>query len=87
MPVSADHNGVKTDQTQTETHTEEAARVCLQHSPYRAIRRVQCRFHDGTLTLEGRVPTFHYKQLAQTAVAKIKGVTSIVNAIEVDASP
>ena len=31
--------------------------------------------------------TFHYKQLAQTAVAEIKGVTQIVNEVEVDAAP
>jgi len=63
---------------------EEMARVKLQHSAYRAIRRVSCRFEDGTLTLFGAVPTYHYKQLAQTAVNGIDGVTCIVNEIKVD---
>ena len=63
---------------------EEQARVRLQVSPYQAIRRVTCRFDDGVLTLEGRVPTFHYKQLAQTAVAEINGVKRIDNEIAVD---
>jgi osmotically-inducible protein OsmY len=65
---------------------EETARVQLQHSPYRAIRRVSCRFEDGVLTLIGAVPTYHYKQLAQTAVCGIAGVARIENEIEVDAA-
>jgi osmotically-inducible protein OsmY len=66
---------------------EERVRIQLQHSPYRAIRRVTCRFDNGELTLEGRVPTFHYKQLAQTAVAGIAGVKSIINEITVEDAP
>lgn len=62
---------------------EEAARIRLQHSHYRAIRRVNCVFEDGVLTLTGAVPTFHYKQLAQTAVADIPGVRQVVNQIDV----
>jgi osmotically-inducible protein OsmY len=66
---------------------EEQARVRLQHSPYRAIRRVSCRYDEGVLTLIGRVPTFHYKQLAQTAVTDLDGIRVIVNEIEVDTTP
>lgn len=61
----------------------EAAQVRLQHSPYRAIRRVSCTFDDGVLTLVGQVPTFHHKQLAQTAIAGLRGVNHIDNRIEV----
>jgi hypothetical protein len=67
-----------------EIDIEETARVRLQHSPYRAVRRVNCSFIDGSLTLSGRVPTFHYKQLAQTAVAGLVGVDRIINVIEVE---
>ena len=63
---------------------EEAARIRLQHSPYRALRRVTCEFADGVLTLSGRVATFHYKQLAQTAVVDLDGVIRVVDAIQVD---
>ena len=62
---------------------EEIAHIRLQHSHYRAIRRVRCDFADGVLTLQGAVPTFHYKQLAQTAVANIAGVRQVVNRIDV----
>ena len=85
MSVYTDRDGVETDRV--EVDIEETARIHLQHSPYRAIRRITCRYQDGVLTLRGRVATFHYKQLAQTAVAEIKGVTQIVNEIEVDAAP
>jgi len=61
----------------------EAAQVRLQHSPYRTIRSICCRFDDGVLTLVGRVPTFHHKQLAQTAIAGLRGVNQVDNQIEV----
>ncbi len=66
---------------------EELARVRLQHSPYRAIRRVGCDYDGGILRLWGRVPTFHYKQLAQTAVAELAGIREVVNMIQVDNCP
>jgi hypothetical protein len=75
----------KTD-VDSSVDVEEQARVRLQHSQYRAIRRVTCRFDGGVLILEGHVPTFHYKQLAQTAVVEIEGVDRIVNDIAVDSS-
>lgn len=65
---------------------EESARIALQTSPYRALRRVQCQFQEGTLILHGRVATYHYKQLAQVTVAALDGVQRIVNELEVDAS-
>jgi osmotically-inducible protein OsmY len=76
---------IYTDQREQQTVEDitEAAEVRLQHSPYRAIRRVSCRFDDGTLTLLGCVPTFHHKQLAQTAVAGLGGVDQVDNRIEV----
>lgn len=65
---------------------EEAARIRLQHSPYRALRRVTCEFTDGVLSLRGSVPTYHYKQLAQVAVLGIAGVQRIVNEVEVESA-
>ena len=65
---------------------EELARIRLQLSPYRALRRVHCEFIDGTLYLQGHVPTYHYKQLAQVAVLGVDGIQRVVNDLEVDAS-
>ncbi len=74
---------VYTDSQDLVDDIAEAAQVRLQHSPYRTIRRISCRFDDGVLTLSGAVPTFHHKQLAQTAVAGLGGVDRINNRIDV----
>jgi hypothetical protein len=66
---------------------EEVARIRLQLSPYRAIRRCSCSYDGEVLRLHGRVPTYHYKQLAQVAVTGLEGVRSIVNEIQVDTAP
>ena len=63
---------------------EEAATECLGKSPYHEVRGVTCEYDRGTLFLRGRLPSFHQKQVAQEAVARVKGVTQVVNEIEVD---
>ena len=62
---------------------EEAATECLQKSPYQAVRRVLCRCDHGILFLWGQLSSFHQKQVAQEAVAKVKGVIQVRNEIEV----
>ena len=90
MSMFTDGDEVKTKrnvvEVDAEVDIEETARVRLQLSPYRAIRRITCEFDAGILVLQGRVATFHYKQLAQVAVSDIKGVLIIHNNIEVAAS-
>jgi osmotically-inducible protein OsmY len=61
----------------------ERVRRGLTLSPYLAVRRVRVEERQGVLTLSGRLPNFYLKQMAQTAVAKVEGVTSIVNRIDV----
>ena len=87
MSTFTDGDQLKTKQQEAQEQVvdvEEVARVRLQHSPYRAIRRITCEFDGGVLILKGRVGTFHYKQLAQVAVADIEGVLEIRNDIEVE---
>lgn len=55
----------------------------LRNSAYLALRRVQCEVHGGTATLNGRLPTYFLKQMAQTIVAQMEGVNAIINHIEV----
>ena len=64
----------------------EAARDCLQRSPYCLIRRVSCECREGVLFLRGPLPTFYLKQLAQEAVARVAGISQVVNETVVDAS-
>jgi hypothetical protein len=61
----------------------ESARATLRHSPYFELRDLRCDFSAGVLTLTGRVPSYHLKQIAQTAVAGVPGVVEINNHVEV----
>ena len=62
----------------------EAARECLRNSPHQAVRGILCECNLGVLFLRGRVSSFHHTQVAQEAVARVKGVAQVVNEIEVD---
>ena len=62
----------------------ELAMERLRDSPYNAIRQVSCECKHGVLFLRGRLASFHEKQMAQETVARIDGVTQIVNEVEVD---
>lgn len=55
----------------------------LRESPYQELRNVVADFHEGVLTIRGRVSSFYLKQLAQTVVSKLPGVEECVNRIEV----
>ena len=56
----------------------------LRDSPYRALRRVSCECRHGVLFLRGRLFSFHETQMAQETVARIDGVTQVVNEVDVD---
>jgi osmotically-inducible protein OsmY len=63
---------------------EEAATKCLRGNPYKGILAgVLCTCSRGVLLLKGRLSRFHHKQVAQEAVARVEGVTQVVNEIEV----
>jgi osmotically-inducible protein OsmY len=55
----------------------------LWENPYRALRGISWEYREGVLTLNGRLPTFYLKQMAQAAVARVAGVERVVNRIEV----
>lgn len=59
------------------------AEVRFRGSSYPELRRVRCDFHEGVLTLRGRVSSFYITQLAQALAARIPGVEEVVNRIEV----
>ena len=61
----------------------EVAKSRLQASPYLPLAKVTCEYEDGVLLLQGRLPDFYHKQLAQHAVAEIPGVIQVVNDTEV----
>lgn len=61
----------------------QAARARLRNSPYAIVRSVSCEYEGGMLRLQGRLPTFYHKQMAQEAVAGLHGVLQVVNQTEV----
>ena len=61
----------------------EIAQIILRRSSYFELREVSCDFSGGVLTLHGRVPSYHLKQLAQSYVADVPGVFEVHNRVEV----
>jgi osmotically-inducible protein OsmY len=61
----------------------ETAQAALRHSAYFELHDVRCDYSGGILTLQGRVPTYHLKQLAQAAVSEVPGVVEVHNRVEV----
>jgi hypothetical protein len=61
----------------------EMAQAKLRRSSYFELRDVCCDFGGGILTLRGRVPSYHLKQLAQANVASVPGVVTVDNRVEV----
>jgi hypothetical protein len=55
----------------------------LASSHYLPLRRLRCRWENGTLTLLGRVPTFFLRQLAWSLVADFQEIAHRVDKIEV----
>jgi len=64
----------------------EVAQAALRRSAYFELHNVSCDFSGGILTLYGRVPTYHLKQIAQASVAEVPGVVEVHNRVEVTAS-
>lgn len=61
----------------------QSVEVRLRRSPYFELRSVSCECHEGVLTLQGRVPSYYLKQLAQALLAELPGVARIDNRVEV----
>jgi hypothetical protein len=64
-----------------------AVRVCLRKSPYSEIRNLSYDFDHGVLVLRGRLSSYYEKQLAQVVIARLPGISQLVNEIEVATAP
>ena len=58
----------------------------LRRSEYLELRNVSCDVQDGVLTLRGRVPSYHLKQLAQSLLGELAGIFRLNNQLEVVSS-
>jgi len=70
------------DETQSDQITARAKDL-IRHHAHLSVQRIWCEFRGRQLYLRGQVPTFYLKQLAQTAVSGLDGVSQVVNEIEV----
>jgi hypothetical protein len=55
----------------------------LRRNAYLALQQISCDFRDGVLILNGRLPSYYLKQVAQGLVTGIDAVERIDNQIEV----
>jgi osmotically-inducible protein OsmY len=71
---------------QDETQTDQVlalAKDRIRHHSHLSVQRIWCEYDGRRLYLRGHVPSFYFKQLAQTAVSGLDGVSEVVNEIEV----
>lgn len=59
--------------------------VCqaLNSSGYHQLRQLKVYFEHGRITLQGRLPTYYLKQVAQCIVLEVEGVREIDNDVTV----
>ena len=55
----------------------------LQSAGYQGLRGVKIVVHYGVVFLRGHVPSFHMKQVAQTAARSVSGVHEVRNELNV----
>ena len=70
-------------QTQENGSPAKTAQRILGESPYHELRRLKCQYRGGVLTVAGRLSSFFLRQVAQTAVQDLDGVSEIDYRIEV----
>lgn len=59
------------------------AEHALQASGYRDLCGLRCESGGGVITLDGQVGSFFLKQMAQTVVSRVYGVTRVINRVHV----
>ena len=61
--------------------------MALARKGYSPLRAVGVVVTDGRVSLHGRVPSFHLKQVAQEAARVVPGGSGLVNRLAVDSRP
>jgi hypothetical protein len=59
------------------------AALALRQSPIPALRHLSVAETDNAVTLDGRVPSYYYKQLAQETVMPVLAGRRLLNRVEV----
>lgn len=79
MLPPADGNDAMTD-----GQIVDRAYFALRASGYGQLLRLQIHCEDGRVTLQGRLPTYYLKQVAQSLVLSVAGIRDIDNDVKVD---
>lgn len=58
-------------------------RCALRETGYLELRNLDVTVSENGVTLNGHVPRYHLKQLAQSAATGVPGIGRLVNAVEV----
>jgi hypothetical protein len=83
-PRTIDHTSASTS-VEPDRILERQARIALNLSDYTAVRQVCCAVNQGVVTLTGRVPSFHLKQITQTILLRLDADRlTIDNRLEVE---
>ena len=59
------------------------AAQCLGEQSFQLSRMVTCEYEDGVLILQGQVPSYYHKQVAQSTVKGLESIESIDNRLVV----
>jgi hypothetical protein len=70
-------------QGQRNSVLEKRVENALSRHPNLRYRDVACEWQDDVLIIRGSLPTFYLKQLLQTALLQVDGVTRIDNRVDV----
>jgi osmotically-inducible protein OsmY len=69
---------------QTFESLERRVTTLLAEHPHLRRRPLRCEAQDGRVVLQGVVPTWYQKQLAQEALRRVEGVYEIDNRLVVE---
>lgn len=85
MPTSRVQISQRTTPDDARLHCVVAQAVLsrLRSSPYRVLRSLTCEFRSGELHLQGIVPTYYMKQMAQETIRSVSGMKKIINRVTV----
>ena len=59
-------------------------KIMFSEAGYRNLRDVHCDYQNGCVVLTGSVSSFYFKQIAQVITARMDGVKTIKNLIQVN---
>jgi osmotically-inducible protein OsmY len=81
MPIAS--RSMTCDQNRDRDRRIAAVQAALLASGHRAVARLECELVDGSIKLGGIVSSYYLKQVAQEAVMRLKIVSHVHNAIQV----